>query len=400
MTNVILPSLGQTTSELTIIRWLKQEGDPVREGDTLLEVQTDKAIVELPATTSGILQGILFEEGALVEAGTVLAKIISPDNPEVAFTSGPIPAPIQAVPINQSLPPAQPEHAANARARALKATPLARATARAQNIDLALIRGSGPGGTIKRADVLQWTASPPIRLPQTTSVVHRRKLSSMRQTIARRMLASKQSIPHYYVTLHVDVTALVDLRAELERDIEQAPSLTSFLLGASAKALRAFPDVNAAIEGDDYLLYDEVNIGVAVEVPDGLLVPVVHHADRLDLFQLTTTLKDLAQRTRQGRLTSAELSAAHFTISNMGMFGVDEFSAIINPPEAAILAVGRIRPAWLPKGNIPVLGSNLTLTLSVDHRIVDGAVAARFLRAIADELEHPYRLLLPLAVTT
>lgn len=399
MTNVILPSLGQTTTELTIIRWLKREGDAVQEGDTLLEVQTDKAIVELPATSSGILQGILFDEGALVEAGTVLAKIVSPNELAAIPAPPPTPAPTQPTPANTPPLLSESVRVATARTQALKATPLARATAHSQGIDLALVRGTGPAGTIKRADVLQWAAAQLTAVAQASEPMRRRPLSPMRQTIAKRMLASKQTIPHYYVTVHVDATELVHLRAELKNDSANAPSLNSFLLRASANALRSFPDVNASIDGDSYLLHDEIHIGFAVEVKDGLLVPVVRHADRLDILKLTTTIDELVERTRHGRLTSAELSGAHFSISNLGMFGADEFSAIINPPEAAILAVGRIRPNWMGKGDAPVLGSTLTLTLSVDHRIVDGALAARFIHAIADDLEHPYRLLLPIAAS-
>ena len=207
------------------------------------------------------------------------------------------------------------------------------------------------------------------------------------------MLESKQTIPHYYVTIHANVTALVTLRAALKNDLGDAPSLNAFLLAALSRTLRAFPVMNASFEGDSIIEHDDIHIGVAVQVPGGLLVPVLRNADKSDLYQLDAAFDGLAERARTGRLTVTESGGAHFTLSNMGTFGVDEFSAIINPGEAAILAVGRIRHAQIYDGAAFVAGNELSLTLSVDHRLVDGAVAAQFLRALVDELEHPYRLL-------
>jgi pyruvate dehydrogenase E2 component (dihydrolipoamide acetyltransferase) len=386
MVNVVLPSLGQTTTELEILRWFKDEGDVVHEGDILLEVQTDKAVVELPATADGILRGIAFQAGAIVEAGSVLAQIVSPGE-EVDTQSTP-PSP-SAQPISAAEISPAPVNAARPPSRVIQATPLARAIARERNIDLATIRGTGANGMIKRQDVLRAAVTPAVKIEEG----NRRPLSAMRKAIARRMSESKQTIPHYYVTIHANVSALVQLRAALKKDLESAPSLNAFLLAAASKALKAFPDVNASIEGDEYILHEDINIGVAVQVPDGLLVPVLRDVNRQDLFQLDAALDGLVQRARMGHLTAKESSDGHFTISNMGNFGVDEFSAIINAPEAAILAVGRIRPAQIFDGETFVTGSELSLTLSVDHRIADGVYAAQFLRALADDLEHPYRLL-------
>jgi pyruvate dehydrogenase E2 component (dihydrolipoamide acetyltransferase) len=390
MTNVILPSLGQTTTELEILRWFKQEGDAVREGEILLEVQTDKAVVELPATADGVLRNIAYQAGAMVEAGTVLAQIVVAD---AAVKSAPPPAdsvtPASSPTLSESTTPQARVAALVNPPRTLQATPLARSIAREQNIDLTTVQGTGASGMIKRADVLEAVSAQPARAESSNET--RRPLSPMRRAIARRMTESKQTIPHYYVTIHANVTALVQLRAALKRDLESAPSVNAFLLAAAAKALRAFPDMNASLDGDNHIVHDDINIGVAVQVPNGLLVPVLRNVDQFDLFRLDTALDNLIGRARAGRLTAGESSGAHFTISNMGMFGVDEFSAIINPPEAAILAVGRIRPAHVFEGASLVPGSEVSLTLTVDHRIIDGALAAQFLRALADELEHPLR---------
>lgn len=389
MVNVILPSLGQTTTELEILRWFKGEGDAVREGDILLEVQTDKAVVELPATADGVLRGIAFQAGAVVEAGTILAQIVGQD--ETTPAPLPMPAPLRPKATAPILAPTPPPSAAP-HAQTLRASPLARAVAREHNIDLTALRGTGTNGMIKREDVLRAVAAR--RTPTGRAVeTGYRPLSPMRKAIARRMTESKQTIPHYYVTIRANVTALVALRAALKRDLETAPSISAFLVAALARALAAFPDLNASIEGDNYILHSELNIGIAVQVPEGLLVPVLRGAGAYGLFQLDAALDDLITRARTGHLTASESGGGRFTISNMGMFGVDEFSAIINPPEAAILAVGRIRPAQIFDGATFVPGSEMSLTLSVDHRIVDGALAAQFLRTLADELEHPYRLL-------
>jgi len=275
--------------------------------------------------------------------------------------------------------------------RVIPATPLARSLAREKNIDLSTLRGTGTNGMIKRADVMQLIAAGPATVSLAST--NRHPLSPMRRTIARRMLESKQTIPHYYVTIHANVTALVALRAALKKDLGDAPTLNAFLLAALARALRAFPVMNASFESDSFVQYDEIHIGIAIQVSGGLLVPVLRDADKSDLFQLDSAFDGLVERARTGHLTISESGGAHFTVSNMGMFGVDEFSAIINPGEAGILAVGRIRHAQIFDGAGFVPGNELSLTLSVDHRLVDGAVAAQFLRALVDELEHPYRLL-------
>lgn len=392
MTNVILPSLGQTTTELEILRWFKNEGDAVRAGDILLEVQTDKAVVELPATADGVLRDIRHQAGAVVEVGTVLAQIVSAG--EIAEPTPPpalSPAVALSVAPARSVAPAQaPSPATRTGPRVIPATPLARAVAREKKIDLATLVGTGMSGLIKRADVLQAAAANPA--VSSAAAPDRHPLSPMRRTIARRMLESKQTIPHYYMTIHANVTALVALRAALKNDVGDAPSLNAFLLVALARTLGAFPAMNASFESDSIVEYAEIHIGIAVQVPGGLLVPVLRDADRRDLFQLDSAFDGLVERARTGTLSAPESGGAHFTLSNLGQFGVDEFSAIINPGQAAILAVGRIRHTQIFDGAAFVAGHELSLTLSVDHRIVDGAIAAQFLRALVDELEHPYSM--------
>lgn len=413
---VILPSLGQTTNELTIISWFKKDGDTVQKGDVLLEVETDKAVVPVEAFVEGILKDIRYYEGDLVEVGSVLALIMSA---EEASAMGKTSDNVKASTIKQDAGAAStPSSTLQAKQKPVSgrsdlaatlaglagaagdyilASPLAKQMAREQDVDLHAVQGSGRDGVIKADDVAAFVQNQ-IAKPMSsisTSIGSKTKLTKMRKTIADRLSYSKQTIPHFYVTVHVDVSDMVRLREDLKHQMGVDVSYNSFLFRASALALGKFPEVNSSLVDDYIITHPDVHIGLAVEVEDGLRVPVIRGVGQKTVWELTGMLKETADRARQGRLSAAESSGGTFTISSLGTFGIDEFSAIVNPPEAAILAVGRISKRAFVYGDEVRSGMGLTLTLSVDHRIIDGAVAGRFLNTVREELEHPHRLLVP-----
>ncbi len=451
---VILPSLGQTTNELTIIEWFKKDGDTVKKGDVLLEVETDKAVVPVEAYVEGILKDIRYFEGELVEVGSVLALIMtgeeaaslskSSDNGKANATqqgagqnvgqnvdptssdgSGLSSAP--HTPSNGSIAASSPM--SEAAGDYILSSPLAKQMAREQAVDLRDVQVSGQDGVIKANDVevnvqnrqnqqkllnqnqnhIQSQNQNDIQNHNQTSKPSaltsmsngftlgtgtKTKLSKMRKTIAERLTLSKQTVPHFYLTVHIDVSDLVRLREDLKQQNVDV-SYNSFLFRASALALFKFPAVNSSLIDDCIVTHSEVHIGLAVEVEDGLRVPVIRSVGQKTVWELSGMLKETAERAKQGRLSAAESSGGTFTISSLGGFGIDEFSAIINPPEAAILAVGRISKKAFVYGDEVKSGMGLSLTLSVDHRVVDGALAGRFLNEIRELLEHPHRLLVP-----
>lgn len=423
---VILPSLGQTTNELKIASWVKLEGDPVAKGDVLLEVETDKAIVEVEAYASGILKGISFVEGDTVMVGTILAWIaneseaadfVPPNQAAQAMAAQaelmPVPqAPTAAIPGAQIPVAAAAAVAAVAgTARRTLITPLARRLAEPHGLDIASIPATGAGGVIKKRDVEAHLAQrgsattgfsePACCVPaaagtQQQAEEKRTVLSKMRKTIGDRLLESKSKIPHFYVVSHIDATKLVELRKQLKPLRGRDVSYNSMIVRAICVALRKYPALNASLDGNEIVEHGGIHMGLAVEVPDGLRVPVIRHADHLDLWALTDALKDVAERAKENRLSTVDISGGTFTVSSLGMFGVDEFQAIVNPPEAGIIAIGKIAEKAFVKNGEVVAGMGVTLSLSADHRIVDGAIAGRFMQAVREELEEPLKLLAPI----
>ena len=361
-TEVIMPKLGMTMEEGTIIRWLKKEGERVEKGKPLLEIMTDKVSMEVEAPASGVLAGIRAGPDEVVPVTEVIAYILEPGESleEVAR------------------PPAR--KVAPAPKKRIAATPAARRLAREHGVDLAHIKGSGPGGRIVEEDVRTFIEAikPPIEAPR---VKERIPLTGRRKTIAERMQESARQAPHIALTVEVDMS-------EAER-ARGGCSFTALIVWAAARALRRHPLVNASLQGDEIVLYDEVNVGVAVDTEEGLIVPVVKGADVKDLLQIDAEIERLAQRAREGDLSLEEVSGGTFTVSNLGMFGVEEFHAIINPPQAAILAVGGIveRPTVVD-GRV-VIKPTMKMTLSADHRVIDGATAAKFLQDVKNGLERP-----------
>jgi pyruvate dehydrogenase E2 component (dihydrolipoyllysine-residue acetyltransferase) len=396
MPEVVMPRLSDSMEEGTIVRWLKQDGDAVAKGEPLAEVETDKATVTFDADADGTLR-ILAGEGQSVPIGGVIASI--GDTPE---------------PPPGSPAPAQPELAAPAPAAAgrsseagngadrVRASPLARRIARESQVDLRGLRGSGPGGRIVKADV-------PKPARGAKGVVTRLEPTRGQVQIAQRMAESKATIPDFTLHAEADMAQAVELRVQLRGagrggdgegsaapggGASAVPSYNDMVVKACALALREHPRANAAYRDGAFELFERVNVGIAVAAEDSLIVPTLFDADRKSLLDIAREARTLADRVRSRVITPAELSGATFTVSNLGMYGVASFAAIINPPQAAILAVGELREVPVVRDGQVVPGSRMSLVLTCDHRILYGAPAAEFLARVRQLLEHPVNLLL------
>jgi pyruvate dehydrogenase E2 component (dihydrolipoamide acetyltransferase) len=402
ITEVLLPALGETMDTARIVRWLKQPGEHIAKGEPLFEIETDKATIEVEALADGILRRIQIGENSQASIGDVVALLSDqPDEPlpEVQATAA------VAAPSARRQPPAAPMPGMIPAppSQKLIASPRARRRAEQCGVDLSQVGpGSGAKGRIIEADVQSYLeASPattaprlePLSPPDEERVL---PLEGARRAIAERMARSAQTAPHFNLSLSVDMSVIEQSRQRLNagpnRPVKVTP--TAYLVKVCAWALERHPLVNASLQADGIHLHSDVHIGVAVARDDGLIVPVLRNAHRKNLEQIASELADLAARARSGRLKLDELSGGTFTISNLGMFGIDGFAAIINPPESAILAVGRIL-------RTPVAGENdrvevrpmLRMTLSCDHRVIDGAIGAAFLQDVGRGLENPWTML-------
>ncbi|HEX7487147.1 MAG TPA: dihydrolipoamide acetyltransferase family protein [Vicinamibacterales bacterium] len=416
---VVMPKLSDTMEEGKILRWLRQEGDTIETGQTLAEVETDKATVEMEAYTNGVIRKLIAAPGDTIKIGALIAIIgrpdedisslleqpapLAPSEPGSAPTSAPRPAPRpvaaaagQAGPAPASIRPAAPvqsvAHDAGS-GRALRASPLALRMAAEAGVDLNTLQGSGPQGRVIKRDieaaVAKASASQAGAAPaQPVGDVQEIELSSIRRTIAKRLVQSKAPVPHFYLTVDVAVDRLWDAYRAL-REESYPISLNDVIIKASASALERHPEINASFAGDHVKQYSRVHIGLAVALEDGLITPVIRDADSKSLADIAAQAKTLADRARDRRLQPHEYTGATFSISNLGMMGIEEFSAIINPPEAAILAVGAVREVPVVEGGQVKIGRRMKLTLSVDHRVADGAQAARFLGTLRRMLENP-----------
>jgi pyruvate dehydrogenase E2 component (dihydrolipoamide acetyltransferase) len=427
-TNILMPALSPTMTEGTLSRWLKKEGEQVRAGDVIAEIETDKATMEVEAVDEGVLGKILVVDGTEgVKVNEPIAILVGQDEavpvaPAASEKAAPTPAarPGPRAPEPQKpqppqvvspklVPPSVSSH--DGGGERIFASPLARRMARQAGIELATLTGSGPNGRIVRADIeaaLPKEMPPPGRVAEPiarptggASPPHRLvPHSSIRKVIARRLTEAKTTIPHFYVSMDVEVDALVKLMVELnakappEGPDRYVITINDLVIKASAATLRRVPAVNASWTNEAMMLFDDVDISVAVAIPDGLITPIIRHADRKGLATISREMKDLAERARAGRLKPEEFQGGGFSISNMGMFGVTEFAAIINPPQSAILAVGAGRKRPVVKHDSLAIATVMTCTLSVDHRVVDGALGARWLREFKRIVEDPLGLLL------
>lgn len=391
---LLMPRLSDTMSEGVVARWLKSVGDAVVKGEPVAEVETDKVTVELEAPADGVLLAVLVPGGGTTHPGAVVAVV----GPEGAVYDGDVAPPDpRGVPASRAtvlLPEAPPETAAGRRS----ASPLARRLASEHGIDLAsLDTGSGPDGRVLRQDVERVIAATRGSQPAVAGLAPDDEvvtLTQLQKTLARRMTAAKRDIPHYYVDTTVDVTRLLQLRADAKAaGLLDAP-LTAYLVRAAALALRAFPRVNASWLDGSIVRRGTVNVGIAVALPDdGLVVPVVADADRKSLSEIAAESADLIERARDGRLGLDAMTGGTFTISNLGGFGITTFHAVVNPSESAILAVGAIRRVPACVGDELVARDAMQLSLSADHRVLSGATAAGFVADVSRRLEQPLGLL-------
>jgi pyruvate dehydrogenase E2 component (dihydrolipoamide acetyltransferase) len=429
MPQVFMPRLSDTMTEGTVSTWTKGVGDRIEKGDIIAEIETDKATMELEAYDAGILEQILVGVGTTVPIGEVIAVIGDGTGaksngtpkaaPAVAADPAPAPAATAPKPAAEPAPVVATQAPAAANGGQVKASPLARAMARDAGLDLHAVRGSGPGGRIVRADVQHAIATSttpatpatatPATAAQTTSARPSSSadddeipLNNVRKITARRLVESMQQAPHFYVTKVVAADELVAARARINEGLAAiaggggAPakiSVNDLVVKAVAAALRAHPEVNVSFAGETLIRHHRIHVGVAVALPDGLIVPVIRDADTLTVTQISATTRDLATRARAGKLKPDEFTGSTFSVSNLGMFGVDQFTAVINPPEAAILAVGATKQQPVVRDGQVVVGYTMAITLSVDHRAVDGATSAKFIAALAALLENPFATL-------
>ncbi|MDQ7842417.1 MAG: dihydrolipoamide acetyltransferase family protein [Armatimonadota bacterium] len=395
MGDVIMPKMGDAMTEGRVLRWRKRPGDPVRAGEAIAEIETDKVNVDLEAEESGTLLEIVVPEGQSAPVGARIAVIGAPGaqpTPAGAPPTAPAPRPAPAPPTG----PLQAEPRAP-RTR-VKASPLARRLAEEHGLDLSRLQGTGPDGRITKEDVEAHLALGP-RAPAAAEEggpdYTEETPGRMRATIARRMAESKLQAPHFYVTVQVVMDDALRARQQLNRDLKEERRVTvnDFVIRAAALALRAFPNLNSAFVNGKIRRFRRINIAVAVALPDGLIAPVLRDCDRKSLLQISEEARALTERTRSGHLRPDDYEGGTFTISNLGMFDfVENFVAIINPPHAAILAVGAAQPRAVVRGGQLGVATTMALTLSADHRVTDGAEAARFLGEIKRLLENPFLL--------
>lgn len=398
---LVLPRLSDSMEEGSVVRWLKRPGDAVTKGEALVEVDTDKVTVVIEAPADGFLGRILVAEGATAKVGATLAAVVDDPNVAVSEAADDVaePPPVAADRAAASTPAEQRRTTSSSAAGPLRATPLARKLAKHAGLDLTVLApGSGPNGRILRQDVDRASQR---SAPRTAA--NRRRVSEVVEpsrlhvVLARRMTEAKQQIPHYYVTTEVDVTDALRLQDEARQLDPPLPlSMTHLVVSSCAFTLAQVPEVNSSWVDGKLVRHAQVNVGIAVALEDdGLIVPVLEAADRKSLREIVAGSNVLVEKARSGRLTPDELGHGTFTVSNLGMFSVDEFHAIINPPESGILAIGAANERAVVRDGDVVVRSVLRLSLSADHRVFSGVVAARFLNAVRTRLEHPLALCLP-----
>jgi pyruvate dehydrogenase E2 component (dihydrolipoamide acetyltransferase) len=386
--SVVMPALEMAQETGKLISWLKKEGDPVVKGEPLLEVETDKAVMEIESPADGVLAGVKVQPGAEVPVGQTIAWIVRPGEvppaDEVATASGrkttieaPSKSPSKAP---SEMPGSEPT------SQSIKISPKARRLANEHGVNLANVRGSGPGGEILASDIEAAAESKPAASTADSA-------SPISRLMAERTTPSWTTVPHFFVTRDVDASALNEARQKLAPEIEKSHGLkithSDLLVAIVARVLQSHPRMNASWADKSIRTNAEVNIGLAMAVEDGVVAPVIQNADKIKLGDIAIQRRDLTNRARGGKLRPADVAGGTFTISNLGMFGVDAFTAIIIPPQAAILAVGAITERVVPVDGHPAIRPMMTLTLSSDHRVVDGARAAEFLRDLVNAIAKP-----------
>ena len=412
-TSIVMPQMGYDMQQGTVVRWRKKEGDAVARGEVIAEIETDKATVEFEAYTSGVLRRIVVDEGVAIPVGELIAIITDPDEPipddlAAALTSSQAAnnvaepaaqAQEPTAPTSTQVPPAQPSAV---EPRETRASPIARRLARENGVDLSLVTGTGPGGRIVEQDVLAFAEAPAAAGPAAADAspgappAQREDLSRMRQAIARVTSDSKRDAPHFYVTADVDMTKAMALRRDTNDALAGGVrvSVNDLVIKAAAIALKRYPKFNAFYRDDHLQMNPGINIGIAIALEAGLIVPGVSGCESKSLVEIAAASRDLIARANSGSLRNEEYSGTTFSISNLGMFDVDSFAAIIFPPHAAVLAVGTVKEQPVVRDGELAVAQVMKATVSVDHRVADGAEAAQFLVEIKNLLESPVRLLL------
>ena len=400
---VIMPKLGFDMAEGTLVRWVKNEGDPVTKGDVIAEIETDKATVEVESSFSGFIRQLMVEQGTVLPVNSPIAIIGTQDEDITNVLGQKTPSVGKTKPVNEekidikSKPNTEksqeliPSNEKNSRR---KISPLARRLAAERGISLDALHGSGPGGRINRRDVDAFSNEKMPHQVSSDSSDKQVSISKLRQIIGRRMTESKQQVPHFYVTRSYNVGKLLDVRTQLNGILTDGEKLSvnDFVVKATALALREFPNLNASLVDGAILQHGTVNIGIAVAVEGGLLTVVCRDADNKPIRQISLETRQMVDRARSGKVKTDDIEGSTFSLSNLGMFDVDEFVAIINPPEAAILALGSAQETAVVENGVIKTGWRMKATISVDHRISDGAEAARFMQALGKYLEEPIRL--------
>lgn len=400
-TNIVMPQMGYDMREGTVVRWHKKEGETVARGEVLADIETDKATVEFEAFTSGVLGKIMAEAGVVVPVGELIAVITAPgeDVPDNLTQAKAEPASTSVNAAPQVAPILGSAVAANS--GEVRASPIARRLARERGINLGDISGTGPGGRIVEKDVLEYTppdaavaVSDSLASPNPQS--HLVELSRMRQTIARVTSDSKREAPHFYVTAEVDMTGAMDLRRDINEAVagDTRVTVNDLIVKAAALALVKYPKFNASFQGKSLRMNASINIGIAIALEAGLMVPGIGNCEAKKLTEIAAASKDLIERANSGHLRNEEYSETTFSVSNLGMYDVESFSAIIYPPHAAVLAVGTVKEQAVVRNGELTVAQMMKATLSTDHRVADGAEAARFLVEIKEILENPVALLL------
>ena len=413
-TKVHMEALSPTMEEGRLVKWTKKEGDAVKSGETLAEVETDKAVMELVARADGQLLKVVVQEGTTVPVGNVVAWIGKPGE-KVDGAAAAAPAPPQpkaAAPAPQAAPAPSPTRtapapvpAAPADATRVKASPLARRIAQDAGVDLKLVQGSGPGGRVIKRDVeggatrtLAAASPAPSAKRQTPGVPYEDvPLTQIRKTIAKRLAASIGPVPHFFLTSEIDMERAADAREAINKQLGEQGGKISFndiIIKAVALALMQHRACNAWFQDDHIRYWNEVHVGMAVAIEDGLITPVIRNADQKSLREISAESRELAARARNRRLKPEEYTGGTFSVSNLGMFDIEHFTAVINPPEAGIIAIGSIVPQAVPDGERVTVRRRMKLTMSCDHRVIDGATGAAFLRTLKQMLENPLAMLL------
>lgn len=407
---ISMPKLGFDMAEGLLVRWVKQVGENINKGDVLAEIETDKATVEVESSASGVVLSHIVEQGSIVPVNAPIAVVGAAGEKVDAPAAAPKPeAKAEEKPAAPTQPTAAPVAQASAPATSgpVKASPLARKVAKDNGINLASVQGTGPGGRVTRKDVEAALAggqpsavsrpsaqvsSTPVVISHDDTVIQTTKL---RQAIGRRLVESKQTIPHFYVTHEYKMEALMDMRKQINAYLpeNEKVSVNDFIIKAAALTLRQFPNLNATIKGNEIIQFGHVNVSVAVTVPGGLMTVVVKDADAKSLRQISGEIKAMAGRARDGKVKPEDVDGSTFSTSNLGMYDVEEFIAIVNPPEAAILAIGSAKETPVVVNGEIKIGSRMKATISVDHRVSDGAEAAQFMQKMAEFLENPVRML-------